>query len=119
MWNLRRPEDAAVGAADLVAPYAAAGLPVYFVELGRRPGRPGWCATAGRTGSSAKPSKRDLAWSDAHLHERESNWVMNTDPTVPLPADAVLGRAPAPPGRQPPADPGAAAEQIVVWLAGN
>jgi hypothetical protein len=65
---------------ELVSPYASAGLPVWFVELAAnletRLGR-----NRGEDRLLAKPSKRDLAWSDAHLRERE-NWVMNTDPTV-------------------------------------
>jgi hypothetical protein len=36
-----------------------------------------------------KRSKRDLAWSDAHVRELEMH-RMNTDPDVPSAADAVL-----------------------------
>lgn len=87
VWNLGGVEDARwVG--ELVSPYVSAGLPVSFVELAAaletRLGR-----NRGEDRLQAKPSKRDLAWSDAHLRERE-NWVMNTEPTVVLAADSVL-----------------------------
>lgn len=112
VWNLEGVEDARwVG--ELVAPYAAAGLPISFVELAadfdtrlRR--------NRGEDRLRAKPSKRDLDWSDAHLHERK-NWIMNTDRAVPLAADEVLAAH-----RHLRIDnrlvaPEAAAEQIVAW----
>ncbi|MEO5661974.1 MAG: hypothetical protein ABIR39_01710 [Nocardioides sp.] len=116
VWNLGGVEDARwVG--ELVAPYAAAHLPISFVELAAdfdtRLER-----NRGEDRLLAKPSKRNLAWSDAHLHERE-NWLMNTDRAVSLPADEVLvahrhlridNRHLA---------PEAAAEQIATWHAAN
>jgi hypothetical protein len=117
VWNLRGVEDARWVSA-LVAPYADRGLPVSFVELvADLPTR--LERDRGEDRLLAKPSKRDFAWSDSHLRERESSWVMNTDPTVPMAADAVLGAhrhlrldngAP---------EPHAAAEQVVAWLAAN
>jgi hypothetical protein len=114
VWNLGGDEDARwVG--GLVSPYASAGLRVSFVELaadlGTRLGR-----NRGEDRLRAKPSKRDLAWSDAHLRERES-WVMNTQPMVPLPADGVLAahRHLRLDNSQP--DPQATAERIVAWHA--
>lgn len=116
VWNLGGVEDARwVG--ELVAPYADAGLPISFVELAAdletRLER-----NRGEDRLLAKPSKRNLAWSEAHLHERES-WVMNTDPTVPLAADRVLAahRHLRLDNRQP--DPQASAERIVAWHAAN
>jgi hypothetical protein len=37
----------------------------------------------------AKPSKRDLAWSEDHLRGREE-WTMNTHAGASLPADELL-----------------------------
>lgn len=112
VWNLEGVEDAR-WVADLVSPYASAGLPVSFVELAAdletRLER-----NRGEDRLLAKPSKRDLAWSEAHLRERE-RWVMNTEPTVPLPADGVLAthRHLRLDNRQP--NPQATAERIVAW----
>lgn len=116
VWNLGGIEDAR-WVSELVAPYADAGLPISFVELAAdletRLGR-----NRGEDRLLAKPSKRNLAWSDAHLHERE-NWAMNTDPTVPLAADGVLAahRHLRLDNCQP--DPQASAERIVAWHAAN
>jgi hypothetical protein len=117
VWNLGGVEDARWVSA-LVAPYADRGRPVSFVELvADLPTR--LARNRGADRLLAKPSKRDLAWSDGHLHERESSWAMNTDPMVPMAADAVLAAhrhlrldnsAP---------DPLAAAERVVAWLATN
>ena len=72
VWNLGGVEDARwVG--SLVAPYADRGLPVSFVELvADLPTR--LERNRGEDRLLAKPSKRDLAWSEAHLRERESMW---------------------------------------------
>lgn len=87
VWNLGGDEDAQ-WVEGLVAPYIEAGLPVSFVELvadlGTRLER-----NRGEDRLLAKPSKRDLAWSDAHLREREA-WTLNTDPATDVPADRVL-----------------------------
>jgi hypothetical protein len=45
--------------------------------------------------------------------------VMNTDPTVPTPADEVLQRHRHLRVDNHGPDPGAAADQIVAWLASN
>jgi hypothetical protein len=114
VWNLGGVEDAR-WMGELVSPYADAGLRVAFVELAAdletRLGR-----NRGEDRLLAKPSKRDLAWSDAHVRERE-NWVMNTDPTVSLAADGLLAahRHLRLDNRQP--DPQATAERIVAWHA--
>ncbi|HET6986965.1 MAG TPA: hypothetical protein VFI00_10125 [Kribbella sp.] len=116
VWNLGGHDDAR-WVSDLVSPYASAGLPVSFVELAAdletRLDR-----NRGEDRLNAKPSKRDLAWSDAHLRERQ-NWVMNTDTTVPLAADGVLAahRHLRIDNRH--SDPHKTAEQIVTWHTGN
>lgn len=117
VWNLEGAEDAR-WVTGLVAPYAEAGLPVHFVELAAdletRLER-----NRDEDRLRAKPSKRDLVWSEAHLREREEQLVMNTDPAVPMPGDAVLAahrhlrldnRALA---------PAEAADRIVAWLEAN
>ena len=104
VWNLEGVEDAR-WVAGLVAPYADAGLPVHFVELAadldtrlqrnRDEGR-----------LLAKPSKRDLVWSEAHLREREET---HGDEHRPRGADAGRRRArgpSSPAARQPLAGPG-------------
>lgn len=112
VWNLGGVEDARwVG--ELISPSADAGLPVSFVELAAslevRLER-----NRGADRLSAKPSKQDLAWSDAHRRERE-NWVMNTNPRVPLAANGVLAahRHLRIDNNQP--DPQATAERMVAW----
>lgn len=112
VWNLGGIDDARwVG--ELVAPYASAGLPISFVELAAdletRLAR-----NRGEDRLLAKPSKRDLVWAEAHLREREA-WAMNTDPTVPLPADVLLAAHShlRLDNRDLSAD--AAAEQILAW----
>ena len=88
VWNLAGVEDAR-WVHGLVAPYADAGLRVSFVELAADlPTR--LERNRGEDRLLAKPSKRDLAWSEAHLHERETRMVMNSDPAAPRPGDAVL-----------------------------
>jgi hypothetical protein len=114
VWNLDGAEDAR-WVSGVVAPYVAAGLPVSFVELaaglGTRLER-----NRGQDRLLAKPSKRDLVWSEAHLREREA-WTMNTDPARRTPADDVLGAH-----RHLRIDtdrlgPGAAADRVLGWLA--
>jgi hypothetical protein len=116
VWDLQEPESAR-WVEGLIVPYAAAGLPVSFVELvadlGTRLVR-----NVGEDRLLAKPTKRDLAWSEAHLHESEVD-VMNTDPAVPTPADDVLGRHRHVRVDNHGPDPGVAADRILTWLAGN
>jgi AAA domain len=117
VWNLAGVEDAR-WVRSLVAPYADRGLPVSFVEL-EADLETRLQRNRGEDRLLAKPSKRNLAWSEGHLRERESSWVMNTDPAVDVAADDVLGahrhlrldnRAP---------DPQATADQVVAWLSVN
>jgi hypothetical protein len=92
VWNLAGDGDAAYFR-SLVAPYTDRGLPVRFVELyadlGTRLAR-----NDGPDRLAAKPSKRDLDHSAAHIHEREAAFTMNTSPDVTLPGDRVLADFP-------------------------
>jgi hypothetical protein len=114
MWDLQEPESAR-WVRGLIAPYADAGLPVSFVELvadlDTRLGR-----NRGEDRLLAKPTKRDLEWSDAHLHECEVN-VMNTDSDLSTPADATLAEHRHLRLDNHGSDPGPVAEQILAWLA--
>ena len=117
VWDLQGEQDAQ-WVSGVITPYSDAGLRVSFVELvadfHTRLGR-----NRGEDRLLAKPSKRDFEWSDGNLRELEQRVVMNTDPSVSMPADDLLAahrhlridnHAPA---------PDAAAEQIVEWLAAN
>ncbi len=73
---------------------------------------------AGACRIEAKPSKRDLAWSDAHVRELDAAHVMNTDPDRPTPADAVLAGLPHLRLDNSGLAPEEAAERIVAWRAG-
>jgi len=114
VWNLAGEADAA-WVAGLVAPYADAGLRVSFVELAAgldtRLAR-----NRGADRLELKPSKRDLAWSEAHLREREAALVMNTPPGMPTPAEPVLSRHRHLRIDTEDVDPDGAAERIVAWL---
>ncbi|WP_374456177.1 hypothetical protein [Nocardioides sp.] len=92
VWNLAGDGDAAYFR-SLVAPYADRGLPVRFVELyadlDTRLAR-----NDGHDRLAAKPSKRDLAASEAHVRAREAAFTMNTSPEVTLPGDQVLADFP-------------------------
>lgn len=88
VWNVEEQEDADA-VRKLIAPYADAGLPVSCVELyADLPTR--LERNVGEERISHKRSKRDLAWSDAHVRELDASYVMNTHPDRPTPADAVL-----------------------------
>ncbi|MCH1868033.1 AAA family ATPase [Nocardioides sp. CFH 31398] len=76
-----------------LAPYVDAGLPVRFVELyADLPTR--LARNVGADRLAAKPSKADLAWSDAHVRELAAQKRMNTDPDRPSPAGDLLRRHP-------------------------
>ncbi|KRF36715.1 hypothetical protein [Nocardioides sp. Soil805] len=72
----------------LLAPYAERGLPVSFVEL-YADLETRLVRNTGSDRIAAKPSKADLAWSDAHVREADVRHRMNTDPDGPSAADAV------------------------------
>ena len=88
VWAVDLEEDAALVRA-LVRPYVDTGLPVSVLELtadlGTRLAR-----NTGADRIAAKPSKADLAWSDAHVREIEQQWRMSTDPDHPSAADDVV-----------------------------
>lgn len=116
VWNLGGVEDARwVG--GLVTPYECAGLPISFVELAAdldtRLER-----NRGEDRLLAKPSKRNFALSEAHLHERET-WTMNTDTEVSLPADDVLATHKHLRIDTRRLTPEAAADRILEWRSAN
>jgi len=117
MWDLQKPESADY-VTGLVAPYVEAGLPVSFVELVADL-ETRLVRNRGADRLDAKPSKRDLAWSEEHVHKMEAENVLQTDPAVPQPADAVLAAHRHLVIDNSGDDPDAAAEQIVAWLAAN
>lgn len=88
VWNLAGERDADY-VRGLVAPYAERDLPVRFVELyadlATRLDR-----NDGDDRLAAKPSKRDLDASTAHILEREQAFTMNTSPDRHLPGQQVL-----------------------------
>jgi hypothetical protein len=87
VWEVDLPEDAAF-VRMLITPYVDRGLPVSFAELyADLPTRLERNRGADRL--DAKPSKRDLAWSDANVRAAERSRT-NTSATEPSPADAVL-----------------------------
>ncbi len=88
VWDLAGDRDATY-IRGLVSPYVDRGRPVRFVELyadlATRLDR-----NDGADRLAAKPSKRDLQRSAAHLQEREVAFTMNTASEVVLPGNAVL-----------------------------
>lgn len=88
VWNLAGERDAAY-IRVLVSPYVQRGLRVRFVELyadlATRLDR-----NAGADRLAAKPSKRDLDRSVAHILEREEAFTMNTSSRTVLPGQSVL-----------------------------
>jgi len=113
VWNVEDPADA-VEVRTLIAPYLDAGLPVRCVELyadlGTRLVR-----NTGPARVDAKPSKRDLEWSDAHVRELDATHVMSTDPDRPTAADAVLGELDHLRLDNTALSPQEAAEQVLAW----
>ena len=112
VWNLGGTEDER-WMRELVSPYANAGLPISFVELAAdlttRLAR-----NRGEDRLLAKPSKRGFDWSEAHIRDREQ-WVMNTDPSLELAADALLGSHRHLRLDNQLSDPQDTARQIVAW----
>jgi hypothetical protein len=114
VWNVEDPEEADE-VRDLVAPYASAGLRVSVVELyadlATRLQR-----NTGATRLDAKRSKRDLAWSDAHVRDLDAVHFMNTRADHPTPADNVLARFPHLRLDNTDLSPETVAERILTWL---
>ncbi|MGC4152639.1 MAG: AAA family ATPase [Propionicimonas sp.] len=91
VWGIDLPSDA-VAVHGYMKPYLDAGLPVSFVELDADlPTRLERNSGADRI--LAKPSKRDLAWSDDNVRSLE-RLRMVTDPAQPSLADQVIGDHP-------------------------
>lgn len=93
VWNLQDPADTAY-VEDLVAPVREAGGEIWVLELAAdletRLER-----NRGETRLAAKPTKRDVEWSDSHVRAMEAH-QLSTDPTgsTPTPADGFLARHP-------------------------
>lgn len=93
VWDLDDPADA-VYVEQLVAPFEAPGSEIWVLELAApletRLGR-----NRGESRLAAKPTKRDVDWSDANVRSLEAH-RLNTDPTgvSPTPADTFLSRHP-------------------------
>ena len=114
VWNVEEQEDADE-VRRLVAPYVDAGLRVSFVELDADlPTRLG--RNVGETRIADKRSKRDLAWSEAHVRELDAAHVMNTRPGGRTPADEVLADFAHLRLDNSRLSPEAAAAEIAAWL---
>ncbi|HXH78191.1 AAA family ATPase [Nocardioides sp.] len=93
VWNLQDPADAAY-VDQLVAPFEEAGGEIWVLELtadlDTRLAR-----NRGESRLAAKPTKRDLEWSDGNVRAMDAH-QLNTDPTgcTLTPADAFLNRHP-------------------------
>ena len=114
VWNVEEQEDADE-VRRLVSPYIDVGLRVSFVELyadlATRLER-----NRGEERISDKRSKRDLAWSEAHVRELDAAYVMNTRPGHPTPADVLLAGFAHLRLDNTHLSPEAAAAEIVAWL---
>lgn len=115
VWNVDDEADAAA-VRGFLAPYVDAGLPVRFVELtadlATRLER-----NVGADRIDAKPSKRDLVWSDAHVRDLEERHRMSTSPDVASAADEVLAQFPHLRLDNTGLTPDECAERILAWLA--
>jgi hypothetical protein len=93
VWNLADPADITY-VEQLVAPFDEAGGEIWVLELTAdletRLER-----NRGESRLAAKPTKRDLKWSDGNVRSMEA-FQLNTDPTgsTPTPADDFLNRHP-------------------------
>jgi hypothetical protein len=93
VWDLTDPADTDA-VEELVSPYLASDGRVVVVEL-YADFETRLVRNRGESRLAAKPTKRDLAWSDSHVRELLSK-MLNSDPTGarPTPADAFLERHP-------------------------
>lgn len=91
VWDLRDPTNTAY-IEDLVAPFEAAGGEVCVLELAADL-ETRLVRNRGETRLAAKPSKRNVEWSDGNVRSLEIH-QMNTDPaeSTPTPADDFLTR---------------------------
>ena len=93
VWQLEDPGDDRE-VRELVAPYEVSGGQVLVVELSA--GLPTRLErNRGEDRIAAKPTKRDVEWSDGNVRELEQ-YRLNSDPTGAhsTPADAFLGEHP-------------------------
>jgi len=115
VWPVDEESDARI-VRQYLAPYVDRGRRVSFVELyagletrlvrNVQPDR-----------VTAKPSKADLEWSDAHVRELEAGYRMNTDPADPTShADAVLRDFPHLRLDNTDLTPEETARQVLAWL---
>ena len=116
VWPVDLPEDADY-VRRLIAPYAARRLRVSFLELHAR-FETRLARNVGEDRIAAKPSKADLAWSDAHVRDVEERHRMNTDPDRPSPADAVIAEHRHLRLDNTDLSPGQVAARTLEWLAG-
>lgn len=117
VWPVDDRGDAGI-VREYLAPYLDRELAVSFVELyagletrlvrNVQPDR-----------VAAKPSKADLAWSDAHVRELEAGYRMNTDPERPSPADEVIGAHPHLRLDNTDLSPDVVAARVLAWLGGS
>jgi hypothetical protein len=91
VWDLQDPTDTQY-VEQLVAPVEAAGHEVSVLEL-TADLETRLVRNRGETRLAAKPSKRDVQWSDRNVRDLEIHQV-NTDPSggTPTPADDFLTR---------------------------
>lgn len=114
VWGVDLPSDAEA-VRGYMSPYLDAGLPVSFVELDADlPTR--LERNSGTDRILAKPSKRDLAWSDGNVRSLE-RFRMATDPAHPSLADQVIGDHPHLRLNSTHLSPMEAAERILGWLS--
>lgn len=89
VWDLDEAADADE-VAGLLAPYVAAGADIRVVELAA-PLAERLIRNRGADRIASKPTKSDLAWSDAHVRELEERHRMSSSPDREGPADRLLG----------------------------
>lgn len=88
VWSVDLESDAAYVRA-LVEPHESTGRRVGVLELSADLDTRLWRNTTPER-LAGKPSKRDLAWSEATVRQMEAEHRMDTDPDRPSPADAVI-----------------------------
>lgn len=117
VWPVDEEADAEV-VRRYLAPYVDRGLRVSFVELyAGLETRLARNVQADRI--AAKPSKADLAWSDAHVRESDERHRLNTDPADPTtPADAVISEHPHLRLDNTDLSPAEVAARVLAWLDG-
>lgn len=93
VWNLEDPADTAY-VEQLVAPFDEAGGEIRVLELAADL-ETRLVRNRGESRLAAKPTKRDVEWSDANVRGLEA-YQLNTDPSgaKPTPADGFLTRHP-------------------------